>query len=75
MGLTKKFAREFWFQLTLKLEMNSVPFAVNVKAPKPAVAFDGDKDVTARSGSGATIENVAALEVQPPAEGFVTVTE
>lgn len=73
--LTKVVARGLPFQSIIELAINPVPFTVRVNAAEPAVAFDGDKDVMAGSGLGATTENVAALEVPPPGVGFATVTE
>src|SRR5574340_1183770 len=55
--------------------MKPVPLTVRVKAAEPAVALDGESEVSAGTGlAGAEMVNGSTPEVPPPGAGFDTVT-
>jgi hypothetical protein len=61
------------FHFTVDLETNFVPVTVRVNAAPPAVALEGESEVTA--GNGFLMVNVRALDVPPPGVGFITVID
>jgi hypothetical protein len=61
------------FHCTVELEMKFVPVTVRVNAAPPAVALEGESEVT--SGLGLLIVKVSPLDVPPPGVGLITVID
>lgn len=60
---------------TTEVLMKLLPFTVRVKAPEPALALFGEREVSAGTGLGATVTlNVTEFDVPPPGNGLNTVT-
>ena len=63
------------FQYTTEPFINPFPFTVRVKAPVPAVADEGDNEVSDGAGLvGALMVKPVLVEVPPPGAGLNTVT-
>ena len=73
-ALTNVVVRFVPFQLTTDPLRNPVPFTVTVKAAVPAVALDGDSELTVGIGLVVLMVKAALLEVPPPGAGLNTVT-
>ena len=73
-ALTNVVVRLAPFQLTTDPLRKPVPFTVSVKAAVPAVALDGDSELTVGIGLAALMVNAAFPEVPPPGAGLNTVT-
>src|SRR6266567_3962442 len=63
------------FQYTTEPFINPFPFTVRVKAPVPAVADEGDNEVSDGAGlGGALMVKPVLAEVPPPGDGLNTIT-
>ena len=61
------------FQFTVEALMKLVPVTMRVKAAPPAVALEGESEVTVGTGLSAEVILKATLEqVPPPGAGLVT---
>ncbi len=70
--LTNVVLRSEPFQRTTEPEVKLLPLTVRVKPAPPAVALEGESELSA--GAGLLMVNVSALEVPPPGAGLKTVT-
>jgi hypothetical protein len=67
-------ARWLPFHCTTDELMKFVPVSVSVKAAPPAVALDGEIELSVGLGFGAVMVNVLAVDAPPPGVGLNTVT-